>query len=196
MHHRLVRFVLEIAVPSALEFWGRPFPHFFELLFRGTNLHTGLDAIGCQRAGAVDIPLVEDLFLNLGVTPNKVIKRLGVRLSTVHGEGKIVILEVQTDTGEVHQRLDPNLAQLLCVTDPRPLEDQRRAERASTDNDLFAGPEDPWLLLPRGQRLRGHRLNTNGATVFNDDLVNLGVALQVKVTVVSSCTMDVTMSRV
>lgn len=196
MHHGLVRLFLEVAVPSALEFWSRPFPHLCELLLRGTDLHTRFDTVGRQWAGTVDVPLVEDLFLNLRVAPNKVIKGLGIRLSTEHGEGKVVILEVETDTGEVHQRLYANLAQLLCVTDPRPLEDKRRAECASTDDDLFAGFEDPWLLLPRGQRLRGHSLHTDGATIFNDDLVDLGVALQVKVTVVSSCTMDVTMSRV
>jgi hypothetical protein len=53
-----------------------------------------------------------------------------------------VILEVQTDTGEVYKRLDSGLAELLWVTNTRALEDQWRAESTTRDDNLLAGSDD------------------------------------------------------
>jgi hypothetical protein len=58
-----------------------------------------------------------------------------------------MVLEVETDTGEVYEGLDTGLAELLWVTNTRALEDQWRAEGATRDNYLFAGFDDTrgWL---------------------------------------------------
>jgi hypothetical protein len=42
--------------------------------------------------------------------------------------GLLVILEVETDAGEVDERLDTDFAELLWVTDAGALEDERRAQ--------------------------------------------------------------------
>ena len=59
------------------------------------------------------------------------------------------------------------------------LEDQWGAQSAARDNDLLASPEDSWLVLFMGQRLRRDSLDTNGATTLHNDVFNLGVDGQV-----------------
>ena len=74
-------------------------------------------------------------------------------LSTEHGKGKVVVLEVETNTRKVDLGLDTRGPELGGVADTRSLEDQRRGERASGNNDLLAGPEDARLCLVRVKRL-------------------------------------------
>ena len=81
IHDWLVGLVLEVAVPAGPELWARPRVHHVQLLLSRPNLHTSVDAVGRQWASAVGVPLVEDLFLDLGVTSDKVIEGLDVGLS-------------------------------------------------------------------------------------------------------------------
>jgi hypothetical protein len=50
--------------------------------------------------------------LHLGLAPCKVVEALGARLGPVHGEGKIVVLEVEAHAGEVNKGLDARAAEL------------------------------------------------------------------------------------
>lgn len=54
--------------------------------------------------------------LSLGVTSNKVVETLGTGLSTVDGEGEVVVLEVETNTGKVDDGLNAGLSELGGVT--------------------------------------------------------------------------------
>lgn len=82
----------------------------------------------------------------------------------------LVILEVQTHTGQVDKRLDARLAELLWVADTRALENEGRAESASRHDDLLAGFDDPGWTLPAGQVLGGNNLDANSTVAFEDDL--------------------------
>lgn len=93
VHDWLVWLVLEVRVPAAAELWARPRVHLLELFLGGADLHTGFDTIGGKRARAVDVPLVENLLLNLLVAADEVVEALDVRLSAVCGKGEVVILE-------------------------------------------------------------------------------------------------------
>jgi hypothetical protein len=53
--------------------------------------------------------------LHLGVATGKVIEGLGAGLSSEDGEGEVMILEVETNTGEVDYWLDSHAAELLRV---------------------------------------------------------------------------------
>jgi hypothetical protein len=77
MHNRLVGFILEVAVPAALEVWSRPRLHLFQLLFSWTNLDTSIDAIGGKWSCALDVPFIENCFLNFRDTTNKVVETFG-----------------------------------------------------------------------------------------------------------------------
>lgn len=86
MHNGLVGLVLEVAVPATPEFWTRPLVHNGELFLSGADLHTGFNAVGRERASAVDIPLLEHLLLDLGIATHEIVKRFNVRLSAVGSE--------------------------------------------------------------------------------------------------------------
>lgn len=92
MHNGLVGLVLEVAIPSGSEFLAGPAIHHLELFFCWPELDARLDTIGCQRTGAVDIPLIEDSLLDGGITSHKVVKRFGFWLSPEYREGKVMIL--------------------------------------------------------------------------------------------------------
>lgn len=92
MHNRLVGFVFEVAVPAGAEFLARPAIHLLELLFCGSDLDASFDAVGSQWACAVDVPLVEDLLLDLRVASYEVVERLNIGLGAEYGEGKVMIL--------------------------------------------------------------------------------------------------------
>ena len=142
MHHGLVVLVLEVAVPAGAELWARPTVHHLEFFLGGSDLDTGLDTVRGERASAVDIPLLEDALLDGWVTTSEVIKRLDVGLRAVCGKREarkivspcgledanafdlLVVLEVQTNTGQVDKWLDAGLAKLLRVTNTRALEDE------------------------------------------------------------------------
>jgi hypothetical protein len=165
VHNGLIRLMLEIAVPPAPELFARPAVHHVQLLFRRPYLDTCLDTVCCKRAGAVDIPLLEDSFLYFGVTPHEVVEGLDVWFGSEDREGEIVVLEVQTNTREVDKRLDTSFSELLGVTftymlgsaslqlgkllltNTRALKNERRGKRAPRHNNLLASPDNLGLQL-------------------------------------------------
>jgi len=116
MHDRLVWLVLEVAVPARAELVHWPAVHLLELLLCWADLDAGFDTIRGQWASAIDVPLIEDLFLSLLVTSDEVIEALNMWLSTEDRECKVVVLEVETNTGQVNQWLHTSLAELLGIT--------------------------------------------------------------------------------
>jgi hypothetical protein len=78
MHDRLVRFILKVAVPTTLEMWGRPPLHLREFLLGRTNFDTSLNAIGGKRSSTLEIPFVEDRFLDFWDTADEVVEALSV----------------------------------------------------------------------------------------------------------------------
>jgi hypothetical protein len=126
MHDRLVRFIFEVLVPSTLgDKLGRgPLRHLIQLRLGWSGLHARLDTICCKRTGAFEVPLVEDPPLGLGIASSEVIKRLSVWCSAVGGEMKIVVLEVETYTRQIHNSLDTSFFELLLVANTRSLENK------------------------------------------------------------------------
>lgn len=82
------------------------------------------------------------------------------------------------------------------LTNARALKDERRTESTTTDNDLLSCTIDLGLVLSRSKGLSGNSLDTNSSTTFHNDLLNLGVADQVQVTVDRTSAVDVCVSRV
>jgi hypothetical protein len=76
MHNRLVRFILEIAVPTTSEVWCRPSLHLSKLILSWANLHTCIDAIRSKGTSTLDVPFVKDLLLNFWNTTDEVVKTL------------------------------------------------------------------------------------------------------------------------
>jgi hypothetical protein len=74
VHNGLVGLVLEVRVPARAELLAWPAVHHLEFFLSGSDLDTSLDTVGSERTSAVDIPLLEDLFLDLGVTTDEVIE--------------------------------------------------------------------------------------------------------------------------
>lgn len=177
MHDWLVRLVLEVGLPAAVELGCRPLLHLIQLLFSGTNLNTSINSIGCQRTSSLQVPFFKDLLLNLGITTNEVVKGLNFRLGSVNRESEIVILEVAADTWKIHEWFNTSLAKLFGVTNSRSLKNQWRAECASANNNLFTGAEDLSNRLFSTKRLGGNCLDSNGSSIFNDDSSNFGIAL-------------------
>lgn len=64
-------------------------------------------------------------------------------------------------------------------TNARSLKDKRRAEGAATDNNLLTGLVDFGVILSRAQWLGGDNLDSRGAAILDDDLLDLGVTNQV-----------------
>ena len=173
VHDRLVGLVLEVRLPSLGEVGGRPGLELLKLLGSRADLHASLDTVRRQGAGAVQLPLVEDLcylsasthshtrrrkmltLLDFRDAPHEVVETLGAGLGTVRREGEVVVLEVETNTRKVDLGLDTRGPELGGVADTRSLEDQRGGERAAGNNDLLAGPEDARLQLVRVKRLGG-----------------------------------------
>lgn len=170
MHNWLVGLVFEVAVPSGPELVAWPAVHLSQLLLGWADLHTSFNAVGGQRSSAVGIPLLEHRLLNLGITSDKVIKGLDIGLSTEHGEGEVMVLEVETDTGKVDKRLDASAAELLWVTDTRALKDKGRAEGTARDDNLLACPVGLVLQLAGGKRLAWNGSDCNGTVALKDNL--------------------------
>lgn len=140
MHHRLVRLVLEVAIPAASELWRRPLIHLCQFLFSGTNFHTSINTVGSKRTRALDIPFVKNGFLNFWYTTDEVVKTLGAYLtlafdgsysskgctglSSVNTEGQVVVLEIEANTRKVNNGLDTNSLELSGITDTAALKDQ------------------------------------------------------------------------
>jgi hypothetical protein len=105
-------------------------------------------------------------------------------------------LEVQPHTREIHEWLDTRLAKLAWITDTRALQNQWRAERSTTDNDLLSSLENLRPVLLRMKGLGRDSLDTHSTIALQNHLVDLGVAHQMKILVVGTCTMDVGMGRI
>ena len=177
MHDWLVRFLSKIALPSWTELLHVVL---LELLLGGTDLDARFDTIGSQWAGAIDVPLLKDLLLGLRVPTKEVVKALGSRLGTINGESKVVVLEVETDTGKVDFGLDTDLLELLGITDTRTLEHKWSAERSAGDHNLLAGSDlAPTVLLAGSERLHWADLHGGGSVTLQDDFVDLSVAHEV-----------------
>lgn len=105
--------------------------------------------------------ILERTFLHLRVAPGKVVKSLGAGFGSVHREGQVVVLEVETDTREIDDGLDAGAAELVrvtwtffqfgglsdfesggCDTNSGPLQDQRGRHRAAGHDNLLASTED------------------------------------------------------
>src|SRR5690349_17424175 len=97
-----------------------------------------------------------------------------------------MILEVQTHTGKVNLRLYTCRTEFLGVTNTRTLENQRRRECTAANNDLLSCAEDSGLLLLRVKRLGRNSLDTNSTAILHNDLVDLCVAGEVQVAVLST----------
>lgn len=191
VHDGLVGLVLEVRVPSALELGSGPSPHLSKLLLSWADLDTGINTVGGERAGSLDVPLVDDALLGLGVTASEVVEGLGLRGGSVRSEGQVVVLEVAANTWKVDDGLDADGAEPLGVTNSGALEDKRGAESTARDDNLLASTVDLASGSARSERLGGDGGNTDSTAVLDDDLVNLGAGLQVKVVVLSAGAVDV-----
>jgi hypothetical protein len=95
MHYRLVRLILEIAIPTRSELGTWPAIHHLELFLSRTDLNTSFNAVGRKWTGTVDVPLLENSLLDCRITTCKVVKRLDMWLRAVRGEseaGNILVL--------------------------------------------------------------------------------------------------------
>lgn len=180
MHNGLVRLFVKVALPT-----GYKALHvvLLELLLCWPDLDASFDAVGSQRTRAVDVPLLKDLLLDFRFTTEKVIEAFGIRLGSIGRKGKVVILEVETDTRKIDHRLDTGFTQLLRVTDSGALKYKRGAEGAARNHDLLAGSDDFLLLLLRMEWFHRDALDGDSFAVFYDYLVYLGVAHKVQVLV-------------
>lgn len=104
---------------------------------------------------------------------------------------QVVVLEVQTHTREVDERLDTSLSELLRVSDTRALENERRTEGASGNNDLLPSPEGAAVVLGGRERLGRNGLDSDCAATLHDDLVDLGVDGEVQILVNRTRAVDV-----
>jgi hypothetical protein len=147
MHDRFVRLILKVRIPTTLEMWCRPVLHLSQLLLCRPDLDTRINAISGEWSGTLKVPFVEDSFLDFRDTADEIIETLRIyilliryyflrlereggrkhtRFSTENREREVMILEIETNTRQVHNSLNASLLQLLRVTDTRSLEDQWR----------------------------------------------------------------------
>jgi hypothetical protein len=186
MHHRLVRLILEVAVPARSELRTWPTIHHLEFFLSRANLDSSLDSICRKRSSSVDVPLLEDPLLDCWVTTGEVVEGLDMRLRAVRGECEadgmlvlymkesdldlLVVLEVETHTWQVDEWLDAGLAELLGVTNTRALENEWRAKSSSRHDDLLACLDDARRQLSIGEVLGWDDLDTDGSITLEDDL--------------------------
>jgi hypothetical protein len=97
-----------------------------------------------------------------------------VNSDTFNGDNNdlLVVLEVETNTWQVHKRLDASLAELLWVTDTRALENEWRTKCSTRHDDLLACLDDARGNFTVGQVFGGHDLDADSAVTFKDDLRN------------------------
>ena len=119
-----------------------------------------------------------------------------MRLGAENGKGEVMVLEVETNSGKINQRLHAGLAKLLWVADTRSLKDERRAEGTAGSDDLLTGLDDSGLVLAWSQGLGGYHFDANGFVAFDDNLFDLVVAEQMKVLVGRASAVNVSMGRI
>jgi hypothetical protein len=116
MHDRFVNLVFKVTVPARAEVRTRPAIHLFEFFLGRANFDASIDTIGGKRSSTIDVPLIDDCLLHLGDSTDKVVKGLAVGFGSEDRESQVVILEVETDTRQVDERLDSNSTKLFGVT--------------------------------------------------------------------------------
>ena len=183
MHDRLVRLLLEVAVPAGTEVLHVVLG---ELIFRRPDLDASFDTIGGKWTGAIELPLIIDLLLSLGITSDKVIEAFSLRFGTIGREGKVVILEVETNAGQVNLAFHAGFLEFLRVSNARSLEHEGCAESAAGDDDLLAGFDGFFLQLVCIKRLHGHSADCCCTAVLKNDFIDLGVAHEVEIVMVPS----------
>lgn len=158
VHHWLVGLVLEVGFPALFEVGGGPGFKLLELGGSWANLDACFDAVRSKGAGSLNVPLLKNTWgklvrlslqgfekgrtlLHFGVSAGEVVECFRARLGPVDGEGKVVVLEVETDTWEINDGLDSDTTEFVGIawttsileidgargrpTDSRPLENQR-----------------------------------------------------------------------
>lgn len=118
MHDRLVGLHFEVAVPAGTEFLHVVLGQF---LVGRPYLDASFDAIGRKWTRAIELPLVVDSLLSLGVTSEEVVEALSVRLGTVSREGQVVVLEVEPNARQVNLAFHTGFLKFLGVSDARSL---------------------------------------------------------------------------
>jgi hypothetical protein len=61
-----------------LKVWSWPLFHLFEFFLSRTNFDTGVDAIGGERSSALDVPFIEDCFLDFWDTADEIVEAFSV----------------------------------------------------------------------------------------------------------------------
>lgn len=196
VHDWLIRLVLEITVPAGSELWAWPLVHHCELVLCRANLDTSFDTIGSKWSCPIEVPLVKDFLLDFRITTGKVVEGLHMWLDSVCREGKIVVLEVQTDTWKIDERFNTSFAELLWVTNTRSLKDEWRTESTSGNNDLLPGSDNSGSQLSWRKGLGWNNLDANGTVAFKDYLFDLVVDHQVQILVNGTSAVDIGMGRV
>lgn len=67
MHHRLVGLLLEVRQPAVFEVRRRPGFELLELFIRRPDLDAGVDAVRGQWASPLQLPLIENLWLQVSL---------------------------------------------------------------------------------------------------------------------------------
>jgi hypothetical protein len=127
-----------------------------------------------------------------------------------------VVLEVLPHAGEVNKWFDTSSAKCFGVTymkisqkvnfgseasqasltNSRTLEDQRRTQSSTTDNNLLPSPINLSLILTRSQRLGRNSLDPHSTTTLHNNLLNLSITNQMQIGMMSTSTVDISMSRI
>jgi hypothetical protein len=88
-HDGLIGLLLEVAVQSGAELWAWPLVHAIKLFLTRSDLNTSINIVSSQWAGAVDVPLLEDSILDLGITTSEIIEGLDVWLRAIGGKSEV-----------------------------------------------------------------------------------------------------------
>lgn len=132
VHDGLIRLILKVRIPAVLEVGSRPILKLLQLFRCWSDLDAGLNTVGSQWTGSLEVPFLEDAyadklgdlslkdlvptFLCLWITACKIIKALGAGLGTEYGEGQVMVLEIETNSGKVDDRLNAGALQFLGIT--------------------------------------------------------------------------------
>ena len=178
----LIRLLGKVALPSWEELLHVVL---LQLLFGRSDLHPCLNTFCSKRARAIDIPLIEDSLLSFGITTEKVVETFGTWFRTIGGKGKVVILEIETDTREVDFRLNADLPKSPGIANTRALEHKRGAERSAGDDNLLAGSDLAGTVLLVGiEGLHRADLYSSGSVTIKDDFIDLSILHEVEIVLI------------
>ena len=83
MHDRLVRLILKVRVPTTLKMGCRPVLHLSQLFLRRADLDTRFNAISGEWSGTLQVPFVEDSFLDFRDTADEIVETLRIYISLI-----------------------------------------------------------------------------------------------------------------